>query len=155
MSVPLARLKRLTAWSAPFWRFSLAWPAVVGGKPMMRLSTIWQRAFCRNCQRNWTSTKPFLQCLRYVSLLSMYDYTAHISSCTNACSMFSYMLHTCTSYLCMHCTAKSTPTYNTCTYTLQADEKGQINSLSTVLSQEVDRFNTLLKVLKVCTSKYT
>ena len=32
---------------------------------------------------------------------------------------------------------------------LQADEKGQINSLSTVLSQEVDRFNNLLRVLKV------
>ncbi|CAI8029533.1 Dynein heavy chain 6, axonemal [Geodia barretti] len=30
----------------------------------------------------------------------------------------------------------------------EADEKGQINSLSTVLSQEVDRFNNLLKVLK-------
>lgn len=32
---------------------------------------------------------------------------------------------------------------------LQTDEKGQINSLSTVLSQEVDRFNNLLRVLKV------
>lgn len=32
---------------------------------------------------------------------------------------------------------------------MQADEKGQINSLSTVLSQEVDRFNNLLRVLKV------
>ena len=32
---------------------------------------------------------------------------------------------------------------------LQADEKGQINSLSTVLSQEVDRFNNLLRVIKV------
>lgn len=36
--------------------------------------------------------------------------------------------------------------------TSQVDEKGQINSLSTVLSQEVDRFNNLLKVLKVQTS---
>ena len=32
---------------------------------------------------------------------------------------------------------------------MQADEKGQINSLSTVLSQEIDRFNALLRVLKV------
>jgi dynein heavy chain len=32
---------------------------------------------------------------------------------------------------------------------IQTDEKGQINSLSTVLSQEVDRFNNLLRVLKV------
>ena len=31
----------------------------------------------------------------------------------------------------------------------QPDAKGQINSLSTVLSQEVDRFNKLLKVIKV------
>ena len=31
----------------------------------------------------------------------------------------------------------------------QPDEKGQINSLSTVLGQEVDRFNNLLRVLKV------
>lgn len=36
--------------------------------------------------------------------------------------------------------------------TSQVDEKGQINSLSTVLSQEVDRFNNLLKVLKVQTT---
>ena len=31
----------------------------------------------------------------------------------------------------------------------QPDEKGQINSLSTVLGQEMDRFNNLLRVLKV------
>ncbi len=31
----------------------------------------------------------------------------------------------------------------------QPDEKGQLNSLSTVLSQEVDRFNNLLRVIKV------
>lgn len=31
----------------------------------------------------------------------------------------------------------------------QADEKGQLNSLSTVLSQEVDRFNNLITILKV------
>ena len=30
-----------------------------------------------------------------------------------------------------------------------------MNSLSTVLSQEVDRFNNLLKVLKVSLSSYT
>lgn len=32
---------------------------------------------------------------------------------------------------------------------LKTDDKGQINSLATVLSQEMDRFNNLLKVLKV------
>ena len=39
--------------------------------------------------------------------------------------------------------------YNRVSFVKQADEKGQMNSLSTVLSQEVDRFNNLLKVLKV------
>ena len=35
---------------------------------------------------------------------------------------------------------------------LQPGPNGQINSLSTVLSQEVDRFNNLLRVIKVCTA---
>jgi len=32
---------------------------------------------------------------------------------------------------------------------LQPDDKGRLNSLTTVLGQEVDRFNNLLKVIKV------
>ena len=32
---------------------------------------------------------------------------------------------------------------------LETNEKGQLNSLSTVLLQEIDRFNRLLKVIKV------
>lgn len=31
----------------------------------------------------------------------------------------------------------------------QTDAKGRVNSLTTVLGQEVDRFNSLLKVIKV------
>ena len=31
----------------------------------------------------------------------------------------------------------------------QPDEKGRLNSLTTVLTQEVERFNKLLKVIKV------
>lgn len=32
----------------------------------------------------------------------------------------------------------------------EPDEKGRLNSLTTVLTQEVERFNKLLKVIKVC-----
>ena len=32
---------------------------------------------------------------------------------------------------------------------MQPGANGQINSLSTVLSQEVDRFNNLLRIIKV------
>ena len=34
-------------------------------------------------------------------------------------------------------------------FIFQTDAKGRINSLTTVLGQEVDRFNNLLKVIKV------
>ena len=54
---------------------------------------------------------------------------AHSDTCWTYC--------TSASVLCMLCSL------------MQPDKKGQINSLSTVLSQEVDRFNNLLRVIKV------
>lgn len=38
---------------------------------------------------------------------------------------------------------------------VQTDVKGRVNSLTTVLGQEVDRFNSLLKVIKVSSKKGT
>lgn len=38
---------------------------------------------------------------------------------------------------------------------VQTDVKGRVNSLTTVLGQEVDRFNSLLKVIKVSNKKGT
>jgi dynein heavy chain len=37
----------------------------------------------------------------------------------------------------------------------EPDDKGRLNSLTTVLTQEVDRFNKLLKVIKVGHDLYT
>ena len=39
--------------------------------------------------------------------------------------------------------------FKLCLLHFQTDAKGRVNSLTTVLGQEVDRFNSLLKVIKV------